>query len=176
MTLVQSVATAGDFYVPTFELRLRGRPVATDVVRDVISVTYKDNVAEIDSFEVVINNWDDDLRRFKYSDETLFDPGAEIELSMGYRGGSGLEQLITGEITSLKPAFPSGGQPTLAVSGLNLLHRFRGKQESHTYADKTDSEIAKAVGSRLQVDVRTDPVNEPRHSTWCRTISTIWSS
>lgn len=164
MTVVQSVATAGDFYVPAFELRLRGRPVATDVVRDVISVTYKDNVAEIDSFEVVINNWDADLRRFKYSDETLFDPGAEIELSMGYRGGTGLEQLITGEITSLKPAFPSGGQPTLAVSGLNLLHRFRGKQESHTYADKTDSEIAKAVGSRLQVDVRTDPVNEPRHS------------
>ena len=67
MTLVQSVATAGDFYVPAFELRLRGRPVAADVVRDVISVTYKDDVAEIDSFEVVINNWDADLRCFDLS-------------------------------------------------------------------------------------------------------------
>ena len=58
MTLVQSIATVSDFYVPVFELRLRGRPVAKDVIRDVISVTYKDNIAEIDSFEVVINNWE----------------------------------------------------------------------------------------------------------------------
>ena len=39
-------------------MRLRGRPVAKDVIRDVMSVTYKDNLAEIDSFEVAINNWD----------------------------------------------------------------------------------------------------------------------
>src|SRR6266478_1816457 len=85
MTAVQSIATVGDFYVPAFELRLRGRPVAKDVIRDVISVTYKDNVAEIDSFEVVINNWDAGSRAFKYSDDTLFDPGAEVNLRMGYR-------------------------------------------------------------------------------------------
>jgi phage protein D len=164
VTAVQSVATAGDFYVPAFELRLRGRPVAQDVVRDVMSVTYKDNVAEIDSFEVVINNWDAVNRTYKYSDDTLFDPGSEIELRMGYRGRGDLELMISGEITALKPAFPAGGQPTLAISGLNLLHRFRGKQESHTYLDKTDSEIAQEVGSRVQVDVRTDPRNEPRHA------------
>jgi phage protein D len=163
MTVVESIATAGDFYVPAFEMRLRGRPVAKDVVRDVISVTYKDSVAEIDSFEVVINNWDAEQRQFKYSDDTLFDPGAEVELSLGYRGRTGLQQMITGEITALKPAFPSGGQPTLAVSGLNLLHRFRGEQESHAYTDKTDSEIAEEIGTRAKIDVRTDPVNEPRH-------------
>src|SRR5262245_34480698 len=103
MTVVQSVATAGDFYVPAFEMRLRGRPVTKDVVRDVMSVSYKDNVAEIDSFEVVINNWDAQQRQFKYSDDTLFDPGAEIELSLGYRGNGALEQMISGEITALKP-------------------------------------------------------------------------
>ena len=164
MTVAQSIATVGDFYVPTFELRLRGRPVARDVIRDVISVTYKDNVAEIDSFELVISNWDAEHRTFKYSDDTMFDPGAEIELRMGYRGPEELVLMITGEITALKPAFPSGGQPTLAISGLNLLHRFRGKQESHAYTDKTDSEIAKQIGSRVQVDMRTDPGNEPRHA------------
>lgn len=164
MTAVQSIATVGDFYVPAFEMRLRGRPVAKDVVRDVISVSYKDNVAEIDSFEVVINNWDAEHRTFKYTDDKLFDPGAEIELRMGYRGRNELELMITGEITALKPAFPAGGQPTLAISGLNLLHRFRGKQESRTYTDKTDSEIAKEIGSRLQIGIRTDPGDEPRHA------------
>lgn len=111
MTLVQSIATVGDFYVPVFELRLRGRPVAKDVIRDVISVTYKDNVAEIDSFEVVINNWDADTRTFKYSDDTLFDPGAEVELRAGYRGKTEPDLMITGEITALRPAFPSGVSP-----------------------------------------------------------------
>lgn len=164
MTAVQSIATVGDFYVPSFELKLRGRPVAKDVIRDVISVSYKDNVAEIDSFEVVITNWDAEHRTFKYSDDTLFDPGAEIELRMGYRGRDDFELMITGEITALKPAFPSGGQPTLAISGLNLMHRFRGKQESHTYTDKTDSEIAKEIGARVQVDVDTKPGAEPRHA------------
>jgi phage protein D len=163
-TTVQSIATVGDFYVPTFELRLRGRPVNKDVIRDVISVTYKDSIAEIDSFEVVINNWDAESRTFKYSDDTLFDPGAEVELRMGYRGKDDPDLMITGEITALRPAFPAGGQPTLTISGLNLLHRFRGQQQSKTYIDKTDSEIAKEVGTRVNVTVRTKPQNEPRHA------------
>ena len=75
------------------------------------------------------------------------------------------------------PAFPSGGQPTLAVSGLNLLHRFRGKQESKAYADKTDTEIAKEIGTRLGVDrQRPAPQNEPRHAYLSRTTSTTSSS
>lgn len=164
MTAAQSIATVGDFYVPAFELRLRGRPVAKDVIRDVISVSYKDNVAEIDSFEVVINNWDAGSRAFKYSDDTLFDPGAEVELRMGYRGKEDLDLMITGEITALRPAFPSAGQPTLTISGLNLLHRFRGQQQAKTYTDKTDSQIAKEIGTRVGVTVRTDPHNEPTHA------------
>ena len=43
---------------------------AKDVVRDVISVTYKDNVEEIDSFEIAINNWDAEHATFKYSDDS----------------------------------------------------------------------------------------------------------
>jgi phage protein D len=164
MTAVQSVASEGDFYVPTFALRLRGRPIAQDVIRDVISVTYKDNVAEIDSFEVVINNWDAEKRAFRYSDDTLFDPGNEVELRMGYRGRAQPDVMITGEITSLRPSFPAGGQPTLTVGGLNLMHRFRGEQLSRAYTDKTDSEIAEEIGRRVGIVVRTDPRNEPRHA------------
>jgi phage protein D len=164
MTLVQSIATVGDFYVPLFELRLRGRPVAKDVIRDVISVSYKDSVAEIDSFEVVINNWDADTRTFKYSDDTLFDPGAEVELYLGYRGENKPDLMITGEITALRPAFPAAGQPTLTISGLNLLHRFRGKQESKAYLDKTDSEIAEEIGHSVGIKVKTAPQNEPTHA------------
>jgi uncharacterized protein len=144
-----------DFYVPYFEVKLRGRPLGQDVVRDILQVTYKDNIEEIDSFEIAITNWDADKRTFKYSDQDLFDPGKEIELSMGYYGNTRL--MIRGDITSLRPTFPSSGPSALAISGLNLLHRLRTKQESVAYENLTDSEIARQIGGRLGLTVKTDP-------------------
>jgi len=141
-----------DFYVPTFELKLAGRAPGQDVVRDVLSVSYKDSVADIDSFEITINNWDAGTREFKYSDLKIFDPGERVELAMGYRGA--LRTMIKGEITSLRPSFPAGGGSTLAVSGLNVLHRLRSKQESHTYVNKTDSQIAQEIQDRLKIQIK----------------------
>jgi uncharacterized protein len=140
-----------DFYVPAFEVKLDGRPPGQDVVRDILSVTYKDSVQDIDSFEIAINNWDAATRTFKYSDRQLFDPGERIELVMGYKGA--LRTMIKGEITSLRPSFPAGGGSTLAISGLNILHRFRAAQESRTYVGLTDSQIAQQIQQRLKVKI-----------------------
>jgi uncharacterized protein len=145
-----------DFYVPAFEVKLRGRPLRKDVIRDVIQVSYKDNIQEIDTFEITINNWDAEKREFKYVDQDLFDPGKELELWMGYFGKEPLRLMIKGQITSLRPSFPAAGQPTLAISGLNLIHKLRKKQESHTYRDLKDSQIAQQIGSRLGVTVDVD--------------------
>ncbi len=141
-----------DFYVPTFEVMLRKRPLPKDVVRDVLQVTYKDSTEDIDSFELTINNWDEKTRSFKYSDGDLFNPGEEIELWMGYHGKDRKRLMMTGEITSLRLSFPASGSPTLAVGGLNLLHKLRQKQETATYRDKTDSQIARQIGTRLRIN------------------------
>jgi phage protein D len=146
-----------DFYVPYFEVKLQNRPLKQDVVRDVIQVTYKDNVKSIDSFDITINNWDAEKLTFKYSDTGLFDPHKRLELWMGYYGKDRLRLMLTGEITALRPTFPASGPPTLSISGQNLLHRLRGKQESHAYENRTDSEIARQIGGRLSMRVRTDP-------------------
>lgn len=151
-----------DFYVPYFEVKLRGRVLPKDVIRDVLQVTYKDSIDEIDSFQITINNWDADKRTFKYSDhvpsgeEVSFEPGEEIELWMGYYGRDRLRLMLTGEITSLGPTFPSGGQPTLAISGLNLMHRLRTEQKSRAWENLRDSDIAKQIGTQLNIQVRTD--------------------
>jgi phage protein D len=120
---------------------------------DVLQVTYKDNVEEIDSFELTVNNWDADTRRFKYHDRRLFDPGQRVELALGYLGaaGGGLRTMIRGEITDLRLAFPSGGQPTLVVAGQNVLHRFRTEQRSDRYQNLTYTQIAQRVCDRLRV-------------------------
>jgi phage protein D len=150
-----------DFYVPAFEVRLANRPAGQEVIRDIMSVTYKDSIKDIDSFELTINNWDADTLGFKYSDQKLFDPGKQLDLSIGYQGQ--LRKVIAGEITSLRPSFPAGGGSTLAVSGLNILHRFRTKQESRTYTNVTDSEVARKIGQRLNVDMQAiGASDEPR--------------
>lgn len=148
-----------DFYVPAFAVKLRGRELEDDVVNDILQVSYRDNIKEIDSFEITINNWDADKRDFKYIDQDLFDPGKELELSMGYHGQD-LQLMITGQITSLRPSFPSAGQPTLAISGLNLIHKFRRQEETWAYTDKKDSQIAREVGDRLKIKVNTDDAAE----------------
>jgi phage protein D len=144
-----------DFYVPEFEVRLRGRPLPRDVIRDVTAVTYKDALDEIDSFEITINNWDAEKRDFKYADSDLFDPGKQVEVSLGYFGRS-KRRMITGEITSLKPTFPAAGQPTLGITGLSLLHRLRTEQVSETYEKLTDTQIARRIEQRLGVKLETD--------------------
>ncbi len=155
-----------DFYVPHFQLKLQGRPQGQEVVQDILSVTYKDDIEEIDSFDITINNWDAKKRTFNYSDDDLFDPGKEVELWMGYYGGKQLRLMIRGEITSLRPSFPAGGSPTLVISGLNLLHKFRTKQESHIYEKMSDSQIAKKIGGRLSLTVETNSTaaaQEPKY-------------
>jgi phage protein D len=143
-----------DFYVPTFEVKIDGKKQGKDVVRDILQVSYKDDVESIDSFELTVNNWDAETRSFKYSDGDRFDPGAKLELWMGYFGKGAVRLMLNGEITSLRPSFPASGQPTLAVSGLNVLHRFRKEQGTYTYENKKDSEIAQEIGRRLGVTVK----------------------
>lgn len=165
----------GSFYLPAFKIRLKppdsasatpGTPLPPDVVRDVMQVTYKDNVNEIDSFELTVNNWDAGARDFKYAGIEgrrdlpgersrylgIFDPGKEIEVWMGY--GSELRLMLSGQITTLEPNFPAGGAPTLAIRGLNALHQLRRKQYTDFWpkdGDQVrDSDIAKDIG--LKVD------------------------
>jgi phage protein D len=150
------------FYVPQFEVRIEGVGLPRNVLRDVVQVTYKDNIKEIDSLELTINNWDADTRRFKYvGDETaddlkgsskdseryrLFDPcNKTVELWMGYAGD--LRLMIRATFTTLEPTFTSNAAPTLSVRGLNVLHQLRRKQYTTTWGDKRDSDIAKNIAT-----------------------------
>src|SRR5262245_35282607 len=138
-----------DFYVPAFLVKVQNRELLEEM-NDVVSLTYSDSLTNIDSFEMVINNWDPgahvfDQRAFKYSDSDRFNPWKDVEIWMGYfqDGMDKRRRMLIGEITTLAPNFPQSGQPTLTVRGLNLLHRFRTKQQTRPFFGKTDSQIAR---------------------------------
>lgn len=145
-----------DFYVPGFLIKVENKDLKREVVNDIMSVTYSDSLANIDSFEMTVNNWDPDTRKFKYSDEDLFNPWKDVEVSMGYyrNGRADLRPMLIGEITTLTPTFPQSGGPTLTVRGLNLFHRFRTKQETKPYFQKKDTEIAKDIVDGIAKEVR----------------------
>jgi uncharacterized protein len=156
-----------DFYVPTFEVRLKGRSLDREVLRDVLQVTYSDSLGQMDSCELTINNWDAETRGLKYSDSDLFDPGGQIELYMGYHDRGGLTLMLRGTIVALAPDFPAGGQPTLQVRALNQLYRLHFKQVTEPFVEKTDTQIAQAIVGRigqeqpgLNLELETRPANQ----------------
>ena len=167
-----------DFYVPDFDVKIRGVDLPAQVRGDVMQVKYQDHLRQIDSFDLTINNWDAEQQDFKYTGSTkaeedeeltersrIFDPGQEIELLMGYhsplteaqqegREPGPLSLMLVGEITSLTPNFPASGKPTLKVSGQNILRKFMTRQETHYYEDRKDSQIAERVGRRGNLRIR----------------------
>src|SRR5882724_11898709 len=99
VTLRDESKQQGDFYVPRYEIKIAGANLPQNVLRDVLQVTYKDNIKELDNFEFTVSNWDAEKRAFKYvGSETadslaknplyqLFNPCRhEVEVYMGYGG------------------------------------------------------------------------------------------
>lgn len=155
--------TLRGFYVPQFEVRIEGAGLPKDVLRDVVQVTYKDSLDELDSFQITVNNWDDTRKQFKYmgaetaeelaaGDEAaarfrLFEPcSRQVTLHMGYLGRMVL--MMTGTITTMEPLFSESAAPTLNVRALNVLHQFRRKRYSDNYLDENESEIAEQIAQR----------------------------
>jgi phage protein D len=159
-----SVAARG-FRVPRFELRIHGSAPDPRVQRDIMEVTYRDAVEQIDSFEITVANWDPARRRHPYIGsegmpgdtppdaaelQRLFEPcNKRVELFMGY--ADDLVLLMRGNFTTMEPTFSSGGPHTLSVRGLNQLHRLRRKKYDEHFHDRTDSQIARSF------DGKTDP-------------------
>ncbi|PWT94158.1 MAG: hypothetical protein C5B55_03145 [Blastocatellia bacterium] len=160
-TLPVNIYQDQDFYVPAFIIKVQNEELKRVVMNDILSVTYTDSLANVDSFDMTVNNWDAgaftfDETAFKYSDKDTFNPWKDVEVQMGYyrNGKSELRTMLIGEITTMSPNFPQGGSSTLTVRGLNLFHRFRTKQETKPFFNKKDSDIAKELVDSIAAEVR----------------------
>jgi phage protein D len=159
-SIEQDIYVGQDFYVPAFRVRIRGKDLL-QAEYDVQNVTYTDSDADMDSFDLTINNWDPDGKGpgqgwFKYSDSDVFDPWQDIELSMGYyrNGNDELLSMLVGEIVRVTPNFPESGPATLTVHCVNLLQRFRIQQITKDYFNKQDTWIARDLVQSIAKDIR----------------------
>ena len=138
------------FYVPRVEVRVDGKKLKSNIVDDILQVTYKDSINDIDSFTIEINNWDAEKRTFKFAPplkdyERIFDPGAPVEIWMGYQDNT--RRMMRGTVTSLEATYSESSAPTLSITGLNELHQLRTEQHTRSWldGDKTDTDIAKEL-------------------------------
>ena len=163
VTMVNTSEKYGSFYTPQFQIRIENVGLKANVLRDVMQLTYKDNINEIDSFEITVNNWDANRRDFKYVGtdqpqlldeknpgsraDQIFDPcNKVVDIYMGYLADK-LTLMMKGNFTTLEPNFPAAGASTLSVRGLNVLHELRRKQYTYSWPNRTDSQIAKDIAS-----------------------------
>ncbi|MGK7865362.1 phage late control D family protein [Falsiroseomonas sp. E2-1-a4] len=150
------------FYAPAFQVRIDGENLPQGVLRDVMELRYIDSLTEIDRFEMTVNNWDSDRRRFKFigsepddymtsgDAETrlyrLFQPCEKtVEIRLGY--ADRLLTMMLGNFTQMEPNFPANAAPSLTVTGLNVLHQLRRKKYSTSWTRQKPSAIARNIAT-----------------------------
>ena len=153
MTAAPAQIQAGlpvDYYMPDYQIEVRDHPLDQEARGDVIDLKVtlvKDNIG---SFQLTINNWDDKLLAFKYSDGDTFQLDNKIHVKLGYVDN--MVSVMRGIVTSLTPQFPESGPPTLAVGCQDSLFVLKDKRPGEgaqkTFVDMYDWEIAQVVAQR----------------------------
>lgn len=149
MTSLREVAPA-DRYAPTFTIVIAGLEADDSTKNDVIDLKVRRDLEQMSGFDLTLNNWDDRELVFKHSDKKDFQVGNKVEISLGYAGTD--LQVFTGTISTLSPAFPDGGSPTVAVSGVDGLLKLKDNKpaptEPKTYQKMADWEIVQRIAQR----------------------------
>jgi len=153
-----------DYYAPDYRVLVGGRILHPDTKGDVLEVKVVMDIDNLTSFEMTINNWDDEKIDFKYSDSHTFDVGVGIEVFMGYTGR--MVSMVKGQITALTPQFPSSGTPTLSISGLDSMFLLKDRKplpnDRKIFVDMADWEIAQVIAARNQLPIRVTQAG-PKH-------------
>jgi len=159
-------------YAPAFAVNVEGQPVGVQVKDDVLDIHVVLELDQMASFEITLNNWDDKLLRFKYSESDasteVFPVSRLVAIQLGY--ADKLIPVMSGPITSLSPAFPASGSPTIRVSGTDGMQKLKDSKprpgQEVFYQDKADWEIVEQVAQRapnfMQVHIpdKTGPVHQ----------------
>jgi len=147
---------AVDYYAPNFKIEVEGRELDPESKGDVLEVKVTMDLENLTSFDLTINNWDDEHFGFKYSDAAIFDVGNRVHVRMGY--ADDLRFMASGIISTLTPKFSESGPPTLGVTGLDAMLKLRDRKpvgsDAKKFVDMADWQIAQVVAARNHLDVK----------------------
>jgi phage protein D/phage baseplate assembly protein gpV len=142
---------AVSYYSPRFDVRVSGVTLAADVTKQVLSVSYDNNLDLADMFNVVLRNADNRL-----IDSALFDLGKQVEIYMGY--GNDLQPMMLGDVTAIEPTFPEKGPPTVKISGYDKSYKLRHNQPDRPAFEYVPDSVIAAV---IAVEAGLIPIVDP---------------
>ena len=155
MDLAQRSRQFGDFYVPTYKVRVNGRDLRTDLAVAVSQVEADLSLDMAGTFSfTVVNSYDNKTKEFKTGlgsellEETNF--GAEVEIDIGY--GSSPPLLISGVISNITTNFPQDGAPELIISGKDHFFPLTLGKKTQSWSNVRDSDVVRRIASEHNLD------------------------
>lgn len=130
---------------PAVELRVGGRRVDAAVAASLVEVDVSEEIYHHGRCSLLIQNWRDDERRVRWSDDGPFAPGAEIELLLGR--GSDLRSVFSGLVTALTAHFPANQKPLLQVEARSRSILLSSPCRSRIMENTDDADVVSALAS-----------------------------
>lgn len=150
MSLAELRRKYDDFYTPRFDVT-----VGDETIREsdgmISEVTVDTIVDGADYFSVTLEGaYDAEGREFTGTDLGELETGTEVRIRMGY--GDNREPMFVGRIQSVRPDFPSDGDPAVEVSGFDLLHDTTEGTRSRSWDETTDGDVVRDVAEAYAFD------------------------
>ncbi len=155
-------------YVPQIEVQVNHAKLDPAVLGDILDLKVTLQKDEPSGFSMTLANHFTVLeelgsdskarRKYRYSDDTIFDALDLVTIKMGYVGR--MKTLFVGEIQMIQPSFPSGGFPTMTVTGVDALNQLRldnpDKNTPKSFPNVPDHEIVRRIAARHQLQMSKD--------------------
>jgi uncharacterized protein len=144
--------TYGDFYAPSYAVRLGKSDVTRDLLIAVSQVECDLVLGAASRFSFTVSNaYDHEAQAFLSGTGAevlgLLVFGAEMEVFMGYRDDKSRPLLVSGMITEITTSFPDGGSPELSIGGYDHGFLLTIGKNSRTWTDRTDSFAVNEIAS-----------------------------
>ena len=143
-----------NYFAPAFRVEVNGSHLQADVSMNIQNITVVSKPDTLDTFTFTITNALPVMRWTHTSDANLFREGNSVSIAMGYVDD--LQGMIEGEITAISPTFPANGIPTVTISGNTRLHRLRGTNNTRTFQNTTDAEVAQKIAQANGLQAETE--------------------
>lgn len=152
MELVTLSKTYGDFYAPTYAVRLARQDIMRELLVAVSQVEVDLMLGAASRFSFTLTDcYSQKAHAFLTgSDEDLLPLvsfGAEIEICMGYGDAKSTPIAMCGTITEITTNFPESGSPELSVAGYDHGFPLTLGKNSNTWTKARDSKAAHEIAS-----------------------------
>jgi len=142
----------GNFYAPTFSVRIGGSDLMRDLLVAVSQVEVDLVLGAASRFSFTATDcYDFDKSQFTTARGQdaiqLLDFGTEVQICLGYGDAKTVPTMVRGVITEVTTSFPETGSPELSIAGYDHGFLMTLGKNSRTWPNALDSDAASEIAS-----------------------------